>query len=295
MAYVNGMGQGFANPDKKFENEVMALTREALLKALKDENVATSLNGIDMAIDREFMDESLTGISEQEFDAEIERMFNSGEMSGLFKRMSRKLKKNAKRIRKLGIKDLTLKKLKNEAVRTVKRRVKFAKKAAPYVAAGAALYFGGPYAMAALKSAGGALFSGATKALPAVAALAKRAMPGVKPSPGSPDAMEAAKQLATLATKRAMAGKGLNMSSPRATQAVENYVARQPVFSVAMPSVSGQVLRDYSQMNVPSMTPTSTPSAHRINTPKTEQKSGVEKFILPAAIVGGSLLLSKLV
>lgn len=290
MAYLNGAGQRFANTDKEFEDEIMALTREALIKALKDENVAASLNGVDEAIDREFMDESLTGISEQEFNKEIERMFNSGEMSGLFKRMSRKLKKNAKRIRKLGVKDLTLKKLKNEAVRTVKRRVKFAKKAAPYVAAGAALYFGGPYAMAALKSAGGALFSGATKALPAVAALAKRTMPGVKPTPGSQDAMEAAKQLATIATKRAMAGKGLKMNSPRANQALENYVSGQPVFNVAMPSASGQILRDYQQPYSPTVR-----RANQIPAQITEQKAGIEKFVLPAAIVGGSLLLSKLV
>lgn len=83
------------------------------------------------------------------------------QLNGFFKKLKRKVKKVVKKTKK-AVKKVT-KKVINVHKKVGKKILKAHKKAAPLAVAGAAIYFGGPAAVGALKAGGGALVAGAKK------------------------------------------------------------------------------------------------------------------------------------
>lgn len=277
------------NDAEMFEN-ISALTRSAALKTLEK---GTGLEGLadsrseaefdaelERAIGKEYLQGMQSGelyaVSEPEFDAELQRLIiGEAGLDGWFKKLRRRVSKNVKRIgRQLRPKKIA-RSVKRLAVRVRKATTKVAKKAfkvikkvAPYAAGAAALYFGGPYALAALKSAGGAVYGGAK--LLAGKIFTAKATSGAKVADiMSPKITEVGTSIAQQLLKR----KGVNMASPQAKQILGSYIAGQ-------------------QARMAPYQPTTQLPYTQQPPPKPSSSGNIAKFLIPAAAIGGALLLT---
>lgn len=140
--------------------------------------------------------------------------------------------------------------------KALKRVKKIVKKVAPVVAAGAAMYYGAPYAIAAAKSAGNWV-SSKYAAATAPQVTGEMGPPAPATSMMSPQVIS----LATNLAKRQLRSQGVNVKSPRANAAIDRYMEG--------------TMQNMQQRVVPS--------------PATDYK----KFIIPAIAAGGAVLLLK--
>lgn len=171
------------------------------------------------------------------------------------KRIKKRLKRRLRKVKR------TLKNPVKELKKDIKRAVKITKKAAPYVAAAAAIYFGAPYALAAGK------FMGAKGAgLAMMAANARGAAPQQMGPPEPADSMISPEVLSMAGglARQALMRQGVRMQSPQAQQAVQRYVD-----NTAMRAYQGVVPGAASPI------------------------AGMTKYLLPAAAVVGAVLMVK--
>ena len=131
----------------------------------------------------------------------------------------KKIKKGFKRYTK-SIKN-TIKNPGAAIKRRVKRTVKLAKKVAPYAVAGAAMYFAAPYALLGAKYLG-AKAMGLKAMMSGGGALPEGQMGPPAPASSfmSPEVLSYAGGLAKMAMKR----QGVNVQSPQAQRAIQQYV-----------------------------------------------------------------------
>ena len=166
------------------------------------------------------------------------------------------LKKAFKRYRK-SIKN-TIKNPVKALKRRVKRTVKLTKKVVPYAVAGAALYYGAPYALMAGKFL--AAKASGVKAMVMNAGEEQMGPPAPASSFMSPEVLSMAGGLA----RQAMQRQGVKMQSPQAQQAVQRYVD-----ATAMRAQQGVVPGGVGAMG------------------------NLTKYLLPAAVGVGTVLMLK--
>lgn len=201
-----------------------------------------------MTPEQQLENEMIMIMMEQDQGGEMNGISNLGFFKKSFKRFKRSVRNTVKNPVKAYKK-------------RVKRVVKAAKKAAPYAVAGAALYYGAPYAIMAGKYLG-AKAMGVKAMIGAAGAAGAGGEQMGPPAPASsfmsPEVLSMAGGLA----RQAMRRQGVNVQSPQAQQAVQQYVD-----ATAMRAQQGVVPGGMGD--------------------------GLTKYLLPAAVGVGTVLMLK--
>jgi hypothetical protein len=297
-----GLGQlnVYAQPldDWAMQQKIMSLTRSAALKAFQKPGTLSGLSAandeqdferrLEAEVTRELqmglVDGSLYDITERDFESELyQELMGSGELAGFFSSIKRAVKKVIKAPAKI------VKKVAKVAKKVGKKAFKVVKKVAPIAAAGAALYFGGPYVLSGLKAAGGAVmkyggmiaskFMGGTQAPPEQ----------IVETATAPEITNAGVDIATDLARQ----KGVNMASSAAQTALKQYMLYQQQ-KIAQRQPQTQLPPTAPRMDVmTAQRPTGTLQPPPVSPAAAKQGGDIAKMAIPAALAVGAMFMMK--